>query len=71
MKSFYAKNQKQPISSVEDINNENAWVLTRNNSVSRVYPNANKTLLAGNLLIGAKESEGGFNTNLVSIKNPT
>jgi hypothetical protein len=27
--------------------------------------------LAGNLLIGAKESEGGFNTNLVSIKNPT
>jgi hypothetical protein len=39
--------------------------------VSRVYPNYNKVLLSGNLLIGSKESEGGFNTNLVSIKNPT
>jgi hypothetical protein len=45
--------------------------LGRNNSVSRVYPNFNKTLLSGNLLIGAKEGEGSFNTNLVSIKNPT
>jgi hypothetical protein len=47
------------------------WLLTRSNSVNRVYPNFKKTTLGGNLLIGSKESEGGFNTNLVSIKNPS
>merc|ERR1712146_22230 len=44
---------------------------SRNNNISKIYPNSNNTLLSGNLLIGTKEGEGAFNTNLVSIKDPS
>jgi len=71
-KGYYLRNIKNSIKNLDEINSEsNLWLLNRNNSVSRVYPNLNKILLAGNLLIGSKESEGGFNTNLVSIRNPS
>jgi len=71
-KNYYSKNIKNPIKTTEEINSEsNLWSLNKINSISRIYPNLNKTLLAGNLLIGSKESEGSFNTNLVSIRNPT
>jgi hypothetical protein len=71
-KSFYFKNSKFVLNDLGSINSENnMWLLTRSNSVNRVYPNFKKTTLGGNLLIGSKESEGGFNTNLVSIKNPS
>jgi len=70
-KNFYNKNSKFLLKGLDDVNScENLWLLSRNNSISRVYPNLNKTMLSGNLLISSKESEGGFNTNLVSIKNP-
>jgi len=71
-KNFFNKNSKSPLKDLDGVNsNENLWLLNKNNSVQRVYPNFNKTLLSGNLLIGSKESEGGFNTNLVSIKSPS
>jgi len=71
-KNFYIKNAKFVLEGLDAMNSSNnLWLLNRNNSVNRVYPNFNKITLAGNLLIGSKESEGGFNTNLVSIKNPS
>jgi len=72
-KSYYSKNLKNSIKGLDEINPnglDSFWSLQQSNNVARVYPNLNKTLLAGNLLISSKESEGGFNTNLVSIKNP-
>jgi hypothetical protein len=72
VKSYYAKNVKNIVKSTEDLNNlTDNWSLSRNNNVSRVYPNNSKVLLSGNLLLSSKESEGGFNTNLVSIRNPS
>merc|ERR1711939_413882 len=73
-KNYYNKNLKNSIKSLDEVNPnglDSFWSLQQSNNVARVYPNLNKTLLAGNLLISSKESEGSFNTNLVSIKNPT
>lgn len=71
IKNFYAKNSKNVLGALEEQNTvENLWALNKNNNVTRIYPNLVKTLLSGNLLIGVKESEGGFNTNLVSLRDP-
>lgn len=70
--SYYAKSIKNSIKNIDDLRGlSGLWSLTRNNSVGRVYPNSNNILLSGNLLIAAKEGEGAFNTNLVSIKDPS
>jgi len=72
VKSYFSKNVKNIVKSTEDLNTlTDLWSLSRNNNVSRVYPNNSKILLSGNLLLSSKESEGGFNTNLVSIRNPS
>jgi hypothetical protein len=71
-KSYFLRNSKNSIRNLDDLKNpSNLWTLSRNNSVGRVYPNSNSVLLSGNLLISAKEGEGVFNTNLVSIKDPS
>jgi len=71
-KNYYTKNAKNSVKSIDDLKeSSNLWSLNRNNNVSRVYPNSTSTLLSGNLLISTKESEGAFNTNLVSIKDPS
>lgn len=41
------------------------------NNVGAIYPNYSESLLSGNLLIGSKEGDGDFNTNLVTIKDPS
>jgi len=70
-KNFYTKNSKNIVESLEGLTSlDNLWALNKNNSATRVYPNLVKTLLSGNLLIGVKESEGGFNTNLISVRDP-
>ena len=72
-KNYYTKNLKNTLKGVDSINPQGVndfWSLPQSNNVIRVFPNLNKVLLAGNLLISSKESEGSFNTNLVSIKNP-
>jgi hypothetical protein len=70
-KNFYTKNSKNIVESLEGLTSlDNLWALNKNNSAARVYPNLVKSLLSGNLLIGVKESEGGFNTNLISVRDP-
>jgi hypothetical protein len=72
-KSYYTKNLKNSLKSIDDISAtdyNSFWTLSQSNNISRIYPSLSKVLLAGNLLIGSRESEGSFNTNLVSINNP-
>jgi len=68
IKNFYNKNVLKTTTNLDSLSD--LWALNRNNNTSRVYPNINRVLLSGNLLIGSKESEGAFNTNLVSVKDP-
>jgi len=68
IKNFYNKNTSKSVNSLD--NSVDLWSLSRNNNISRIYPNLNRTLLSGNLFLSNKENEGGFNTNLVSIKDP-
>jgi len=68
VKNFYNKNTTKSVNNLD--NSLDLWTLSRNNNISRVYPNLNRTLLSGNLFLSNKEGEGSFNTNLVSIKNP-
>lgn len=71
-KNYYTKNSKNNVKSVDDLKEPlNLWGLSRNNSISKIFPNSNSVLLSGNLLISTKEGEGAFNTNLVSIKDPS